>query len=208
MTNWKRWIMVAALLLLVNAVMIGAYWLPAEFGNYLSGGSISTTAPAQQETIPEADSLEEERAAMQREHRPVVVQYKDSTFEGVNRAGAVGDSRQYYIAVSYVTEDDTADTAPGMKRVTATAALGNLSGPAITIQREALALVDPAGGRYGPVAEEAPDEADLVGKTLESDESIYGFVSFDVPGDFAEGTLEWCLDGPSPCQQVIRAPIP
>lgn len=206
-TNWKRWTTVAILFLLINALMLGAFLFPGEIGNIFADGSVQTLSPAEQSTLPQEKTIEEERAEMLRNHRPVVVQFVDATPDSMGRAGGANTPREYYLTVSYVTEEE-ASPADNVKRITVAASLGNLTGPAITVAQDALVLVDPAQVRYTPVADEGTDASDLVGATLNPDESVYGFISFEVPAEFTEGTLEFCIDGAASCQQVISAPLP
>lgn len=161
--------------------------------------SAAQDAPAQSVAIAEQN-------AAQPTHRPVTVHYVDSTFDGTQRTGSLGEKPAYYIAVSYVSEEDASEISAGQKRLSVTTALGNISGPRTTVEREALTLVSDTGERYQPAADEA--SSDVLGVPLNADQGVYGFLIFEVPASFGPGWLEWCPDGVAPCEQPLRTPLP
>lgn len=161
---------------------------------------------SQEPSIQSAEGTSTGSQQPQQGHRPVVVQYADSTFGDTDRSGFRSEKAEYYAAVSYVTEEESAELPAGQKRLTVTTALGNLSGPSLIIEWQMLALVSSAGKRYSPVPDDGNSE--VLGVQLNEDQGVYGFLGFNVPTDFSEGVLEWCPDGAAPCPQPIRAPLP
>lgn len=160
------------------------------------------TAELQQGTSPTAQAIPE--------HRAVEVGYRENTFVNLDRSGARSEKNEYYIAVTYTNEEPANEEsatalAAGHKRLSVTTALGNMSGPAVTIEPQMLTLIDSDGTRYTALETENSEILDV---HMEADQGVYGFLQFDVPTNFDTGTLEWCPDGAMPCQQRVQAPLP
>lgn len=109
----------------------------------------------------------------------------------------------YYMFVSYTVTDPSAEVEPATNRVVLSVNLGNNTGDTITVRNEALTLLDEDGNRFTPVADMSLDPQ-LLGNELNQGESVYGFVSFDIPDDANPAYLEWCLSGDSPCERPLH----
>jgi len=209
----KRFVLVVSIVLLLSVVGFGAYRTAQDFSTFLSPtAETATQGTLQSSTVPQVDDSADAPAT----HRPVVVTYVDPNM-GQTRLQSVGEEapaidERYYVAVSYVDEvdesvDETGAPAAETKRLIVTASLGNRTGPPARVEPQSLALLDETGQRFPPVVEETGDASDLLGASVTTDESVYGFVTFDVPADVAPVALQWCPHAAS-CDRVVQAPLP
>lgn len=115
----------------------------------------------------------------------------------------------FYMAVSYVLDEEAADLSQDMKRIIVTASLGNESADTVVIGDDTLTLIDESGNRYVPnIYATADMNPELIGTELGPNEEVYGFVAFDIPSDANSVYLEWCLSGTTACERPLHAPIP
>lgn len=115
----------------------------------------------------------------------------------------------FYMAVSYVLDEEAADLSQDMKRIIVTASLGNESADTVVVGDGTLTLIDDAGNRYTPnIYATADMNPELIGTELGPNEEVYGFVAFDIPSDANSVYLEWCLSGTTACERPLHAPIP
>ncbi|MEM6528520.1 MAG: hypothetical protein AAF653_09505 [Chloroflexota bacterium] len=86
------------------------------------------------------------------------------------------------------------------------ASITNQSGPEITIDGEAVVIVDEEGNRYGPVEMAERIQPPLNGTTLSETEGVRGFAQYEIPPDAVLSHAEWCPD--EACEQVAGSAIP
>lgn len=121
---------------------------------------------------------------------------------------AVSLDKNYYIAVSYYSEE-SADVSPdALKQVIVTAAVGNMGGAPLAIAVSDLTLIDVQGQRFVPNVPSGMINPSIIGSVIDMDESVYGFVDFTIPKDSVPHKLEWCIAKDKECMDTLEAYIP
>ena len=118
-----------------------------------------------------------------------------------------GDARPHYFIVSYANEIEADDVASGDKRISVVATIGTSAEAGITIGLDSLVLVDDGGVAYTANPPEGTTQPALPGFELATEESIYGFVTFDIPAEAKPVRLLWCAEGPHPCAAPFDSEI-
>ena len=118
-----------------------------------------------------------------------------------------GDARPHYFIVSYANEIAAEDIESGYKRISVVATIGTSAEAGITIGLDSLVLVDDGGVAYAANPPEGTTQPALPGFELATDESIYGFVTFDMPAEAKPVRLLWCAEGPHPCAAPFDSEI-
>ena len=119
-----------------------------------------------------------------------------------------GEARPHYFIVSYANEIAADDIENGYKRISVVATIGTSADAGITVGLESLVLVDDDGATYVANPPEGTIQPALPGFELAIDESIYGFVTFDIPAEATPVRLLWCAEGPHPCAAPFDSEIP
>lgn len=118
-----------------------------------------------------------------------------------------GEARPHYFIVSYANEIEAEDIESGYKRISVVATIGTSAEAGITIGLDSLVLVDDGGASYAANPPEGTTQPALPGFELAVDESIYGFVTFDMPAEATPVRLLWCAEGPYPCAAPFDSEI-
>ncbi|MBI1299303.1 hypothetical protein GC175_30600 [bacterium] len=119
-----------------------------------------------------------------------------------------GEARPHYFIVSYANEIAADDVASGDKRISVVATIGTSAETGITVGLDSLVLVDDGGATYVANPPEGTTQPALPGFELATDESIYGFVTFDMPAEATPVRLLWCAEDAHPCAAPFDSEIP
>jgi hypothetical protein len=122
----------------------------------------------------------------------------------------VSVSGEYFLTISNVIDEYLPETTPavpeGSKWILIIASVNNTTGPTITVEENALYLVDDKEERYLAEKPDAGTMPPLVGAVIPAGQGARGLVRFAIPQDSVPKQLEWCLD--AECEQRLTIDVP